>query len=107
MQHWCTTMGLSHLENVTSISDGLLYIKDATSRALWMAERLVPLLATQVARIRFLVPARPSFRVGKVAFFCYPASGSTFSSTDIEIIKCVKERKRHPKRTHTPLWRAH
>jgi hypothetical protein len=54
-----------------------------------MTERLVPLLATQVARFRFLVPARPTFRVEKVALFCNPASGGTFSSTAIEIIKWV------------------
>jgi hypothetical protein len=35
-----------------------------------MAERLVPLPATQLARVRFLVPARPTFRVEKVALFC-------------------------------------
>jgi hypothetical protein len=56
-----------------------------------MAERLVPLLDTQVARVRFLVLARPTFRVGKVALFCNPASGGTFSSTAIEIIKWVKK----------------
>jgi hypothetical protein len=54
-----------------------------------MAEWLVPLLATQVARIRFPVPARPTFSVEKVALFCNPASGGTFSSTAIEIIKWV------------------
>jgi hypothetical protein len=31
------------------------------------------------------------FRVGKVALFCNPASGGTFSSTAIEIIKWVKK----------------
>jgi hypothetical protein len=55
-----------------------------------MAERLVPLLATQVARVGLLVPARPTFRVEKVALFCNPASRGTFSSTAIEIIKWVK-----------------
>jgi hypothetical protein len=48
-----------------------------------MAKRL----ATQVARVRFPVPAKPTFRVGKVALFCNPASGGRFSSTAIEIIK--------------------
>jgi hypothetical protein len=52
-----------------------------------MAERLVSLLATQVARVRFPVPARPMFRVEKAALFCNPASGGMFSSTAIEIIK--------------------
>jgi hypothetical protein len=55
-----------------------------------MAERIVPLLATQVARARFLVLAIPTFRVEKVALFCNPASGGTFSSTAIEIIKIVE-----------------
>jgi hypothetical protein len=45
------------------------------------------LLATQVARVRFPVPARPTFRVEKVSLFFNPASGGTFSSTEIEIIK--------------------
>jgi hypothetical protein len=49
----------------------------------------VPLLATQVAWVQFPVLARPSFRVVKVALFCNPASGGTFSSTAIEIIKWV------------------
>jgi hypothetical protein len=56
-----------------------------------MAERLVPLLATQVARVWFPVLARPTFRVEKVALFCNPASGGTFSFTTIEIIKWVKK----------------
>jgi hypothetical protein len=54
-----------------------------------MAERLVPLLAMRVAQVRFPVPARPMFRVEKVALFCNPASGGAFSSTAIEIIKLV------------------
>jgi hypothetical protein len=52
-----------------------------------MAERLVPLLATQVAWVPF--PVRPKFKAEKVALFCNPASGGTFSSTAIEIIKRV------------------
>jgi hypothetical protein len=55
-----------------------------------MAERLVPLLATQVAWVRYPVPARPTFSVEKVALFCNPALGGTFSSTATEIIKWVK-----------------
>jgi hypothetical protein len=51
----------------------------------------VPLLATPVARVRFPVPARPIFRVEKVALFCNSASGNTFSSTVIEIISWVKK----------------
>jgi hypothetical protein len=50
----------------------------------------VPLLATQVARARLPVPARPMFRVEKVALIWNPASGGTFSSTAIEVIKWVK-----------------
>jgi hypothetical protein len=56
-----------------------------------MAEWIVLLLATQVAQVRFLVPDRPRFRVKKVAPFCNPVSGGTFSSTAIEIIKWVKK----------------
>jgi hypothetical protein len=56
-----------------------------------MAERLATLLATQVARVLFLVPARPMFRVEKVALFCKPASGGTFLSTAIDIIKWVNK----------------
>jgi hypothetical protein len=56
-----------------------------------MAELLAPLLATRVARVRFPIPARPTFRVEKVALFCNPASGGTFSSTASEIIKWVKK----------------
>jgi hypothetical protein len=41
-----------------------------------MAERLVSLLATQVARIRFPVLARPMFRVEKVDLFCNSGQGS-------------------------------
>jgi hypothetical protein len=55
-----------------------------------MAERLVPLLTTQMAQVRFPVPSMPTFRVEKVSLFCYPASGGTFSSTAIEIIQWVK-----------------
>jgi hypothetical protein len=56
-----------------------------------MAERFVPLLATLGARVRFLVPARPTSRVEKVALFCNPMSGGTLSSTAIEIIKWVNK----------------
>jgi hypothetical protein len=54
-----------------------------------MAGRIVPLPATLVARVRFPVPAGPTFRVENVALFCNPASGGTFLSTAIEIIKWV------------------
>jgi hypothetical protein len=49
-----------------------------------MAERLATL---HVARVRFPVPARPTFRVEKVALFCNPASGGTA----IEVVKWVKK----------------
>jgi hypothetical protein len=51
----------------------------------------VPLLATQVARVQFPVPTRPTFRVEKVALFYNPVSGGTFSSTAIEIKKWVEK----------------
>jgi hypothetical protein len=54
-----------------------------------MAERLVLLLATKMSRGRFPVTASPTFRVEKVALFCNLASGGTFSSTRIVIIKWV------------------
>jgi hypothetical protein len=43
---------------------------------MWMAERLVPLPATQVVRVCFLVRDRPMLRVKKVALFCNPVSGN-------------------------------
>jgi hypothetical protein len=56
------------------------------------ARTLTPLLATQVARVWFPVPARPTFSVEKVALFCNPASGATFSSTANDIIKWIKKK---------------
>jgi hypothetical protein len=56
-----------------------------------MAERLATLLATQVARVRFPIPARPTFRVENVSLFFNPASGGTFSSSAIEIKKWIKK----------------
>jgi hypothetical protein len=55
-----------------------------------MAERIVPLLSTQVARVRFLVPARPTIRL-EMAFFCTTASGGTFLSTVVEILNWFKK----------------
>jgi hypothetical protein len=55
-----------------------------------MAERLAPLRATQVARARSPVSARPTISVEKVAILSKPASGGTFSSTAIEIINSFK-----------------
>jgi hypothetical protein len=51
----------------------------------------VLLLATQVARVRLPVPARPTFRAEMVALFCNFASEGTFSCTAIEITKCTKK----------------
>jgi hypothetical protein len=65
-----------------------------------MVERLATLLATHVARVRFPVPARPTFRVEKVNFLCNPVSGGTFSSTAIEII-AVAQAKVFP---HLEAW---
>jgi hypothetical protein len=42
-----------------------------------------------VCRKFFVRLVRTTFRVEKVALFCNPASGGTFSSTAIEIIKWV------------------
>jgi hypothetical protein len=55
-----------------------------------MAERLATLPATQVARVQSPVPAGPTISVVKVALFCNPALGETFSSTAIEIINGLK-----------------
>jgi hypothetical protein len=59
-------------------------------KSYWMAERLATLLATQVARVRFPVPARPTSIVEKLALVCNPTSGGSFSSTAIEIMKRLK-----------------
>jgi hypothetical protein len=50
----------------------------------------MPLPATQVAWVRSYVPARPTISVEKLALFCNPASGGTFSSNAIEIIRRLK-----------------
>jgi hypothetical protein len=55
-----------------------------------MAERFEPLPVTQVACVRSPVPGRPTISVEKLALFCNPASGSTFSSTAIAIINRLK-----------------
>jgi hypothetical protein len=49
-----------------------LRIHAINKKAWLMTERLATLLATQVARVRFPVPARPTFRVEKVPLFCNP-----------------------------------
>jgi small nuclear ribonucleoprotein (snRNP)-like protein len=57
----------------TSVQDGISTVifcsQKMATKAWWMAER------------------RPTFSVEKVALFCNPASGGTFSSIAIEIIK--------------------
>jgi hypothetical protein len=75
-----------------------------------MAEHLVTLPAKQVAWVRFPVPDRPMFSVEKVSLFCNSASGGTFSSTAIEILKwdkkiAVAQAKVTP--ILRPVWRRH
>jgi hypothetical protein len=41
---------------------------------------------TQMARVQYPFPASPTINVEKLALFCNPASGGTFSGTAIEII---------------------
>jgi hypothetical protein len=55
-----------------------------------MAERLVTLPAKQVAWVRFPVPARPMFSVGKCLFSVTLRQGAS-SRALIEIIKWVKK----------------
>jgi hypothetical protein len=55
-----------------------------------MAEWLAHMLATQVAWVRSSVLANPTISVKKLALFCNPAPGGTFSSTAIEIINWLK-----------------
>jgi hypothetical protein len=50
-----------------------------------MAERLETLPAMQVARVRFPVPARPTFSVEKVAVFCNPASGASSQALQLRL----------------------
>jgi hypothetical protein len=52
------------------------------------AQSIMIMLAQDV---RFKHTAEPTISVEKVALFCNPASGGTFSSTAIEIIKWVKK----------------
>jgi hypothetical protein len=54
-----------------------------------MAKRLVPLLDStgRWPGSRFPVPAGRMFRVENMALFYNPASGGTFSSSAIEMIK--------------------
>jgi hypothetical protein len=51
-----------------------------------MADRLVPLPATQVARVGFLVPARPMISEEKLALFCNPASGGRLQALQLHCI---------------------
>jgi hypothetical protein len=63
------------LTQIYHLAAGFQICNSLLGQALWMAERLVPLLATQVARVRFPGGDRPTFRVEKVALFSNPASG--------------------------------
>jgi hypothetical protein len=56
-----------------------------------MAERLVPLPATQVARAQSLVPSRPTISVEKLAIFCNPASGGTLQLLQLHCIVGYKK----------------
>jgi hypothetical protein len=60
----------------------------------------VPLPATQVARIRSPISDSPTISVEKVALFCNPASGGTFSSNAFEIINRLKFAVAQAKVTH-------
>jgi hypothetical protein len=51
-----------------------------------MAELLVTLSATQVARARSPVPARPTISVEKLAPFCNPMSGITLQAQQLHSI---------------------
>jgi hypothetical protein len=51
-----------------------------------MAERLLPLSATQMARVRSLVLARPTISVDKLALFCNPASGGTLQALQLHCV---------------------
>jgi hypothetical protein len=50
-----------------------------------MAERLAPLAATQVARARSQVLARPMISVEKVALFCNPALGTRSQALQLRL----------------------
>jgi hypothetical protein len=56
-----------------------------------MAERLVTLLATQVARVQYPVPARPTFSVEKWLFSVTMRQGARSQALPFEIIKWVKK----------------
>jgi hypothetical protein len=56
-----------------------------------MAERLLPLPVTQMARVRSPVPARPSISVVKLARFYKPASGNTLQAMQLHCIVGIKK----------------
>jgi hypothetical protein len=57
---------------------------------IYVPSSLTPHPATQVAWVRSPVPAKPTIRLEKLSLFCNPASGSTFSSTAIDILTRFK-----------------
>jgi hypothetical protein len=59
---------------------------------------IVPLLATQVARDRFYVLARPTFRVERWLISVTLCHGAPFSCTAIEIIKLIKNLQKRKRR---------
>jgi hypothetical protein len=78
------------LTQIYHLAAGFQICNSLLGQALWMAERLVPLLATQVARVRF--PGGDLRLEWKRCLFSLTLrQGSTFSSTAIEIIKWVKK----------------
>jgi hypothetical protein len=65
-----------------------------------MAEQLSPPPATQVARARSPVPARPTFSVETLALLCNPVSGGTLQALQLQCIltkkKCSSKNKDVP-----------
>jgi hypothetical protein len=55
-----------------------------------MAERLAPLPAKQMARVRTPVPARPRSSVEKVALFCNHASGTRSQALQLRLYNGLK-----------------
>jgi hypothetical protein len=56
-----------------------------------MAERLLPLPASQVARVKSPDLARPTISVEKLAFFCNPVPGGHVASTAIALYSYIKK----------------
>jgi hypothetical protein len=55
-------------------------------RAKWIAELLVTLPATQVARFRFQVPARPTFSVEKCLFSVTLCQGAPSQALQLRLL---------------------